>query len=91
MAGVDLMRAVVATIKAEAAAQDMSLRALGEKAGLKEGRIKGYTSPSRGYEMPLPVAKQLAEGLGMPLAELIRLAEERQERGLSDDDTEGDE
>lgn len=90
MAGVDLMKAVIATIRAEAAAQDISMRALAIKSGLKPDRIKGYTS--RGYEMPLPIAKQLADGLGMPLADLIRLAEERQERGLSaDEPREGDE
>lgn len=80
MAGVDLMKAAVATLKAEAAAQGLSLRALAEKSGLKYDRLKGYTA--RGYDMPLPIAKQLAGGLGMSLADLVRLIEERQERGL---------
>jgi hypothetical protein len=84
MAGTELMRAVIATIRAEAAAQDISLRVLAERSGLKYDRLKGYTA--RGYEMPLPVAKQLAGGLGMTLADLIRLVEERQERGLSAED-----
>lgn len=88
MAGVDLMKAMVATIRAEAAAQHTSLRALAEKSGLKYDRVKGYTS--RGYDMPLPIAKQLADGLGMSLADLVRLAEERQERGLPmEDDSPG--
>lgn len=84
MAGVDVMKAVIATIRAEAAAQDISLRELAEKSGLKYDRLKGYTS--RGYDMPLPIAQQLAGGLGMTLAELTRLAEERQERGMPIDD-----
>lgn len=84
MAGTDLMRAVIATIRAEAAAQDISLRELAERSGLKYDRLKGYTA--RGYDMPLPIANQLAGGLGMTLTELIRLAEERQLRELLMDD-----
>lgn len=84
MAGVDLMKAMVATIRAEAAAQELSMRALAIKSGLKPDRIKNYTS--RGYDMPLPIAKQLASGLGMTLADLVRLAEERQERGEDHDE-----
>ena len=89
MAGTDLMRAVIATIRAEAAAQDISLRVLAEKSDLKYDRLKGYTA--RGYDMPLPIAAQLAGGLGMTLADLIRLAEERQERGMPmEDEPSGD-
>ena len=77
MEQMSLNEAVLATVRAEAAAQGLSIRALALKSGISPGTMANYTN--RGRTMNLDVIEALAGGLGMSPEVLMTKAVERRE------------
>lgn len=83
MAQMSLNEAVVATLRAEAAAKSVSIRHLAKLSGMSSNTLNNYVY--RGRIFNLDVIEAVAGGLEMPPEELMRLAIERQERGSGDE------
>lgn len=75
MKPMSLNEALLATVRAEAAARKISIKALAEKYGIKSGTMANYTN--RGRTMPTNVIEKLAAGLDMTPERLVQLAADR--------------
>lgn len=80
MEQMSLNEAVLATVRAEAAAQGLSIRALALKSGISPGTMANYTN--RGRTMNLDVIEALAGGLSMsPEVLMAKAVDRRDETG----------
>lgn len=75
MEPMSLNEALLATVRAEASARRMTIKALAEKSGVKPGTMANYTN--RGRTMPTDVIEKLAGGLEITPERLVQLAADR--------------
>ena len=75
MEPMSLNEALLATVRAEAAARKVSLKDLAAKSGIKPGTMANYTN--RGRTMNSDVIEKLAAGLEMTPERLVQLAADR--------------
>jgi transcriptional regulator with XRE-family HTH domain len=75
MSEMSLNEALLATVRAEAAARGMSIKALATESGISPGTMANYTN--RGRTMNLDTIEKLAGGLGITPERLVQMAAER--------------
>lgn len=75
MTQMTLNEALLATVRAEAAARNLTIKALAAKSGIKPGTMANYTN--RGRTMNLETIEKLAAGLEITPERLVQLAAER--------------
>lgn len=83
MAQMSLNEAVVATLRAEAAAKGVSIRQLAKLSGMSPNTLNNYVYRGRTFNMD--VIEEVAAGLKMSPERLMTLAIERREREASGD------
>lgn len=81
MAQMSLNEAVVATLRAEAAAKGVSVRHLAKLSGMSPNTLNNYVY--RGRIFNLDIIEAVSGGLEMEPEELMRLAIERREREMN--------
>lgn len=78
MAQMSLNEAVVATLRAEAAAKGVNIKQLAKQSGMSSNTLNNYVYRGRIFNME--VIEAVAGGLGMTPEDLILLAVQRQKR-----------
>lgn len=81
MAQMSLNEAVVATLRAEAAAKGVNIKQLAKQSGMSSNTLNNYVYRGRTFNMD--VIEAVAGGLGMSPEDLIVLAVQRQKREAS--------